>query len=76
MSRCTMDGKKRVPLVTLRTTVDGHEETVSEYICDWPNCPHPAEQVLGVVRALRVRAAVCAEHAAQIANRSDDASRR
>jgi hypothetical protein len=58
-----------VPQITLRTTVDGREETVSEYICDWPDCPNVAVEVLGVVRSLRLRAAVCAEHAARIANR-------
>jgi len=58
-----------MPHVTLRTIVDGREETLSEYICDWPDCPNVAVEVLGVVRELRMRAAVCAEHAAHIANR-------
>jgi hypothetical protein len=66
--------RQLVPQITLRTTVDGREETLSEYICDWPDCPNVAVQVLGVVRSLRLRAAVCAEHAARIANR-DDAAR-
>jgi hypothetical protein len=56
-----------VPQVTLRTTVDDREETLTEYICDWPDCPNAAVHVLGVVRELRLRAAVCAEHAAQLA---------
>jgi len=63
-----------LPQITLRTVVDGHEETVSEYICDWPDCPNVAVQVLGVVRSMGLRAAVCAEHAARIANR-DNAGR-
>jgi len=56
--------------MTLRTVVNGREESISEYICDWPDCPKPAEHVVGVVRELRICAAVCAEHAARIANRS------
>jgi len=65
-----------MPQVTLRTIVDGREETISEYICDWPGCPHVAVHVLGVVRELRLRAAMCAEHAARFAKRSDDDARR
>jgi len=61
-----------MPQVTLRTVVDGREETMSQYICDWPGCPHLAVHVLGAVRELRLRAAVCAEHAARILNRTDD----
>ena len=59
-----------MPQMTLRTVVNGREESTSEYICDWPDCPNPAEHVVGVVRELRIGAAVCAEHAARIANRS------
>jgi hypothetical protein len=65
-----MDGKTRVPLVTLRTIVDGHEEAISEYICDWPDCPHVGVHVFAVAPALRLRAVMCAEHAARVANRS------
>ena len=68
--------KENMPHVTLRTIVDGREETISEYMCDWPGCPHPAVHVLGVIAELRVRAAVCAEHAARIANRRNDDARR
>jgi hypothetical protein len=64
-----------VPQITLRATVDGSEETITEYICDWPGCPNVAVEVLGVVRSLRLRAVVCAEHAVRMADR-DDAKRR
>ena len=57
-----------MPQVTIRTDVDGREETLTEYMCDWPDCPNVAVHVLGIVRELRLRAAVCAEHAAQIAS--------
>jgi hypothetical protein len=59
----------RVPQVTLRITVDGREETISEYLCDWPDCPKAAVHVVGVIRELRIRAAMCAEHAARVMNR-------
>jgi hypothetical protein len=59
-----------MPQATLRITIDGREEAISEYICDWPNCPHVGIHVFAVP-ALRLRAVICAEHAAQIADRSD-----
>ena len=61
-----------VPRVTLRAdTVDsGEHETLTEYICDWPDCPNVAEHVVGVVRELRAFVAVCPEHARLLAERS------
>jgi hypothetical protein len=50
--------------------VDGKEDTVSEYICDWPDCPHVAVDVVGVVRELRAFVAMCADHARMVAERS------
>jgi hypothetical protein len=61
-----------MPQVTIRTTFDDREEILSEYLCDWPDCPNFAVEVLGVVRELRMRAAVCAEHAALLAKRNED----
>jgi hypothetical protein len=58
-----------MPQVTIRTTVNGREESVSEYLCDWPDCPNVAVEALGVVRELRMCLAVCKEHAALLANR-------
>jgi hypothetical protein len=58
-----------VPQVTLRIVVDGREETMTEYMCDWPDCPDVAVHVVGVVAELRLRAMMCREHAAQLANR-------
>jgi hypothetical protein len=55
-----------LPQVTLRAVVDGREETLTGYLCDWPGCPNVAVTSLGVVRDLGMRAAVCAEHAAQL----------
>ena len=50
-----------MPRVTLRATdsADGKEDTVSEYICDWPDCPDVAVHVVGVVRELRTFVAMC-----------------
>ncbi|HKF66536.1 MAG TPA: hypothetical protein VKB36_08405 [Vicinamibacterales bacterium] len=55
-----------MPQVTIRTTVSGREEAVSEYLCDWPDCPNVATELIGVVRDLRLRSAMCAEHAARV----------
>jgi hypothetical protein len=63
-----------VPQITIRTTFEGKEETLSEYICDWPDCPNVAVHVVGFVRELRLRTAVCAEHAARLANKAKDKS--
>lgn len=60
-----------MPRVTLRAeSKDGTEHTLTEYICDWPDCPNVAEHVLGVVRELRTTAAVCAPHARLLAERA------
>ena len=57
-----------MPSITLRTIgEDGKEQTLTEYICDWPGCPNIAEHVLGVLIELRAFSAVCPEHAARIA---------
>jgi len=59
----------QVPQVTIKTTVNGREESLSEYLCDWPDCPNVAVEVVGVVRELRIRAVMCAEHAARLARK-------
>jgi hypothetical protein len=65
-----------MPVVTLRTVVNDREEAVSEYICDWPDCPNTATVVVGVVRELRMRSALCAEHAARLTSKHHDDRRR
>jgi hypothetical protein len=60
-----------MPRLTVRVeTPDGKDDTLTEYICDWPDCPNVAEHVLGVVRELRSFAAVCTSHAQMLAARS------
>jgi hypothetical protein len=62
-----------MPRVTLRVpeSADGKEDTVSEYICDSPDCPNVAVHVVGVVRELRTVVALCAYHARKLAERSN-----
>ena len=60
-----------MPQVTLRTTVDGREESISEFICDWKDCPNVAVEVVGVIRELRAAAMMCAVHAEQFRHRHD-----
>jgi len=55
-----------LPQVTIRTIVDGREEAMSEYLCDWPDCPNVATEVIGIVRELRIPNALCAEHAERL----------
>ena len=55
-----------MPVVTIRTGVmaaDGAEEIITEYLCDYPECPNTAEHVVGCAREMRRGYAVCAEHA-------------
>ena len=66
-----------MPRVTIKTGIvgaDGHEEELTEYLCDHPGCPNFATQVLGCIRELRAYAAVCEQHAAQAQARPDATS--
>jgi hypothetical protein len=54
-----------VPLVTIKTgfrTADGQEEVLTEYMCDWPDCPNVAVHVLGLIVDIRAMAVVCEKH--------------
>jgi hypothetical protein len=64
-----------MPRVTLKagcTAEDGHEEELSEYVCDWPDCPNIATQVLGCIREFGLAAVVCDQHAARRAGRQTE----
>jgi hypothetical protein len=55
-----------MPQVTIKTGIadlDGREEELTEYLCDWPGCPNVAEHVLGCVKELGLSMAVCEQHA-------------
>jgi hypothetical protein len=57
-----------MPQVTIRTgfkDADGHEETLTEYLCDYPGCPNVATRILGCLVEVRAMAAVCEVHAAK-----------
>ena len=57
-----------MPQVTIKTGIlgpDGREEELSEYVCDYPNCPNIAKHLLGAIVELRARAVVCDEHIPQ-----------
>ena len=53
-----------VPQVTIKTGFidqDGREEELTEYLCDYPNCPNIAANAFGS-RELRQVVVVCKEH--------------
>jgi hypothetical protein len=67
-------GGHDVPQVTIKTgfiSPDGTEETLTTYLCDAPDCPHPAVEVLGAIRELGTSYAVCKSHAAALQKRRD-----
>ena len=55
-----------MPQVIIKTgfsSPDGAEETLTAYVCDVPNCPNTAVEVLGVVKELAASFVVCESHA-------------
>jgi hypothetical protein len=54
----------RVAIKTGFVAPNGTEEELTEYLCDWPQCPNVATQVLGCIRESGLSAVVCDEHAA------------
>lgn len=64
-----------VPQVTIRvdfSDASGQEEALSDYLCDWPDCPNFARHELGLARQLGMHAAVCEEHAAALTRPPSD----
>jgi hypothetical protein len=58
-----------MPQITIRSgelDETGCKETLTEYLCDWPDCPNVAVHVVGIVRELRLISVMCDEHAARI----------
>ncbi len=58
-----------MPQVILKTGligIDGQEEVLTEYQCDWTDCANLASQVFGVARELKSCQAYCDEHAALV----------
>jgi hypothetical protein len=59
--------------VTIKTGLiapDGREEELSEYLCDYPDCPNIATEIVGCLVELRLMAAVCETHAAKLKRRN------
>lgn len=56
----------RVTIKTGLTTPDGHEEELTEYLCDYPNCPNFATRVVGCLVELHLMSAVCEVHASKL----------
>jgi hypothetical protein len=56
----------RVTIKTGFMDADGREEELIEYLCDYPNCPNIATNVVGC-RELRQMAAVCEVHTSSTA---------
>jgi hypothetical protein len=40
-----------------------YNEGLTTYLCDWRDCPNPAEHVLGYVKEIAACYALCKEHA-------------
>ena len=62
-----------MPVVRIRTGVmdaTGRETVLTEYLCDWPNCPNAAEHVVGAVREMSAVVAFCREHATGLTDRT------
>jgi hypothetical protein len=58
-----------MPQVTMKTgfaTADGQDEELTEYLCDWSDCPNIATEVVGCVREFGLSTVVCHEHAARL----------
>lgn len=60
-----------MPLVVISSgeAGDGGDERLLEYVCDYPDCPNPAERVIGFVREISGGFAVCLRHAAILEGR-------
>jgi hypothetical protein len=63
-----------MPIVRIRsgvTAAQGGDQVLTEYLCDWPDCPSIADDVFGVVRELGVTLAYCKAHAAEHRRRDE-----
>jgi hypothetical protein len=55
-----------MPIVRIRSedpAGQGGEQILTEYLCDWPDCPSIADDVKAVVRELGITLAYCQAHA-------------
>jgi hypothetical protein len=56
----------QVTIKTGLTTPDGEEEQLTEYLCDYPNCPNFATRVVGCLLELSLTAVACEVHASRL----------
>ena len=56
----------QVTIKTGLTAPDGREEELTEYLCDYPDCPNFATRLVGCLVELRLMAAVCDVHALKL----------
>lgn len=56
-----------MPEIRIKLDLGGHEETLTEYFCDWPDCPNPAVEVVGAAAERRTQIVMCRVHAAELA---------
>ena len=56
----------QVTIKTGLTAPDGREEELTEYLCDYPDCPNFATRMVGCLVELRQMAAVCEVHASKL----------
>lgn len=61
-------GGSSIPAITIKTGLaapGGCEESLTEYMCDHPDCPNIATHVLGCVAELKLASVVCDQHVPQ-----------
>jgi len=56
-----------MPEIKITLDLGDRTETLTEYFCDWPDCPNVAVEVVGVSAELRARVVMCRVHAAELA---------
>jgi hypothetical protein len=56
----------QVTIKTGLTTPDGQEEQLTEYLCDYPNCPNFATHVVGCLIELGLTAVACEVHVSKL----------
>ncbi|HUL75188.1 MAG TPA: hypothetical protein VLT86_18895 [Vicinamibacterales bacterium] len=56
-----------MPEIRITLDVDGRLEILTEYFCDWPDCPNHAVEVVGMSRDSSARTVMCRVHAAELA---------
>ena len=61
---------RRVTVKSGIADTDGHEEQITEYLCDSPECPNIAAHVLACVKEIGLSIALCEEHAARLRART------